>query len=305
MPEPGRESDFPRVRAAALVALGGGLVISALKFALFASSNSAAVLSDALESLVNITAAVVMLVSLAYADRPPDREHRYGHGNAQFVAIAFEGAMVLLAGLGIIVEAARRLLNPEPIHHLDWTIAALAGIALLVGALGVGVTIAGRRLGNRVLIADGAHLLADLATTGGALVGLLLVRLTGVGWIDSVVAALLGAVILVAGWRLVGESFAGLMDRADPDDLARVTAILNEERERGAIAGYHKVRVRRSGRFPWVDMHIQVEGSMTVAAAHDLASRIEGRIESALAGGDATAHIEPADSGDAAPAIER
>ncbi|RMH27835.1 MAG: cation transporter [Planctomycetota bacterium] len=305
MPEPGREIDFPRARAVAVAALAGGLIISALKFALFAASNSAAVLSDALESLVNIAAAVVMLVTLIYADRPPDREHRYGHGNAQFLAIAFEGAMVLLAGVGIIVEAGRRLVRPAPVAHLDLTLLGLVGIGALVAALGAGVFVAGRRLNNRVLRADGAHLLTDLATTAGALVGLGLVRLTGLVWIDTAAAAVLGAVVLITGWRLVGESVAGLMDRADPADLARVASILDEERRAGAIAGFHKLRVRRTGRFPWVDMHLQVDGRLTVAQAHDLASRIEGRIERALGGGDATAHVEPADPNDTAPVNQR
>lgn len=298
MPEPGRDPQWPRVRRTALIALFGGLAISALKFSLFVYSNSAVVLSDALESLVNIAAAGVMLVSLAYADRPPDREHRYGHGNAQFMAIAFEGAMVLFAGMGIIAESVRRFAHPEPIHELEGTILALGAIAILVGLLGAGVYLTGRRLDNRVLKADGLHLLSDLATTAGALIGLMLVRATGVVWIDSASAVVLGVGILLAGWRLVRESFAGLMDRASPEDLAAVTAILNEEREAGVIEGFHKVRVRRSGNFPWIDMHIQVVGAMRVADAHEIASRIEGRIERALGGGDATAHLEPDEDGE-------
>lgn len=294
MPEPGLEPNYRRVRAAAYVALAGGVVISGLKFALFSVSNSASVLSDALESLVNVAAACVMLISLAYANRPPDREHPYGHGKAQFMAIAFEGAMVLLAGFGIIIESARRLINPADVREIGWTIMGLAGIGLLVGALGAGMLFAGRRLGNRVLIADGMHLLSDLATTGGALVGLTLVRFTGLVWIDSAVAAALGVVVLITGWRLVGESVAGFMDRADPGDLETVTEILRDERDAGVVLGFHKVRVRRSGGFAWVDMHIQVKPSMTVAASHEIASRIEGRIERAMGGGNATAHVEPA-----------
>ena len=294
MPEPGHDPDWPAVRRVALVALFGGLAISAVKFALFAVSNSAAVLSDALESLVNIAAAGVMIASLTYANRPPDREHRYGHGNAQFMAIAFEGAMILFAGIGIILEAVRRLVAPEAIRALDWTLVALAGVGVLVGTLGIYVHRSGKRLQNPVLIADGKHLVSDLATTGGALIGLLLVRLTGVQWIDSVAAGLLGVVILVAGWRLIRESFSGLMDRADERDLRIVTSILAQERDAGAIQGFHKVRARRSGNFPWVDMHLQLPDQMTVRESHAIASRIEGLIEEALGGGDATAHVEPA-----------
>lgn len=293
MPEPGHDPNWPVARRTAIAALLIGLVISALKFGLFTMSNSAAVLSDALESLVNVAAAGVLLVSLVYADRPPDREHRYGHGNALYIAIAFEGAMILFAGLGVIVEAIRRLNAPQELQSVSYTIAGLVVISLFVGALGAWVYRRGQKLGNRALIADGKHLLSDLATTGGALVGLILVRLTGIVWIDSAVAIILGAVILITGWQLVGESFGGLMERADANDLAVVVEILEDEKRAGSILNFHKVRVRRTGQFPWVDMHLQVPPEMTVGKSHELASRIEGRIEQALGGGDATAHVEP------------
>lgn len=296
MPEPGHDPQWPNIRRVALVALLGGVVISIVKFALFAMSSSAAVLSDALESVINIVAAAVMLGSLSYANRPPDREHRYGHGNAQFIAIGFEGAMILFAGVGIIFEAIRRLVHPVAIRSLDWTIVALFALALLMGALGAYVYRAGRRLENDVLMADGRHLLSDLATTGGALVGLVLVRLTGVQWIDSVTAGALGLVILFVGWRLLRESFFGLMDRAEEDDLQAVHEILNAAQSSGEIVSFHKVRVRRSGDFAWVDMHLQAPAELSLREAHDIASRIEGRIERRLGGGNASAHMEPAEA---------
>jgi len=293
MPDPGVDPNWPHVRRVVRVAIGAGAMIVLAKFGVFFLTRSAAALSDALESIVNIVAAGVALYSLSLSNKPADREHPYGHGKAEFMAIAVEGGLVLFAGLAIIFESIRRLLSPPTLHRLDFGVVANVAIAGASAALALYVLRAGRRLGNEVLLADGKHLLSDVLTTSGVIVGLILVRITGMVWIDAALALVLAVVILVTGWRLLGRSIDGLMDKTDPDDFALVDGILQEEQQAGNIRGRHKVRVRRNGPFRWVDMHLQVPPDMTVAESHAIASRIEGRIEEALGRANATAHVEP------------
>ncbi len=276
-----------------------GAGIMGLKLLVFAVTNSAVVLSDALESIINLVAAGVMLFTLRLANRPPDAEHHYGHGKAEFMAVAFEGALVLLAAAGIALEAVRRVSAPPALGNLGRGAAMLGGVALLSLGLGVFVLMAGRRHRQQVLIADGKHLIADVASTLVGLGGLLAVRWTGIAWIDPLLALVIAGVIVVTGARLMWESIGWLMDKADPEAARVISAILDEEVKSGAILGHHKVRCRRSGGFQWVEMHLQVAPDLSVRAGHDVASRIEGRIERALGKANATAHVEPAEAGKA------
>lgn len=296
MPEPTPDPAWPHTRRVATHALLAGVFFFLSKLAVYALSGSAAVLSDALESTVNVAAAAAMLYTLWLSNRPPDESHPYGHGKAEFIAVALEGSMILLAGVLIILTAVKRLIEPPPLLHLNAAIVALFAISALAGLLGFYVLRQGKRHDSMVLIADGKHLLTDLATTLGVVIGLVLVRATGLLWLDPVVALCVAAFILFTGWRLLRESAAGLMDETDPQDIARISAILDDEREQGAIQGHHKLRARHTGAFHWIDFHIQVNPSLTVAQAHDLASRIEHRIEQAFPpdSANATAHIEPA-----------
>lgn len=279
----------------ARIALAAAVLLVFAKAAVFLLTRSAAALSDALESLVNIVAASVALYSLWLSSRPADSNHPYGHGKAEYMAVALEGALVLIAGVAIVVESIRRLLSPPTLGSLGIGTIANIGICLAAGGLALYVWRAGRRMKSEVLLADSKHLASDVVTTAGVIVGFLLVRATGLVWIDSALAMLLAAVIVWTGWRLVGRSIDGLMDRADPADFALVDSILFEEQEQGAIAGRHKVRVRRQGDFRWVEMHLQVRPEMTVRESHALASRIEHRIEQAFGRANATAHVEPAE----------
>lgn len=293
MPDPGVDPMWPQARRVVRVALVAGVLIVGAKFAVFAVTRSAAALSDALESIVNIVAAGVAMYTLWYSNRPADREHPYGHGKAEFMAVAVEGGLVLFAGGAIIFESVRRLIHPPTLDRLGVGLLLSIGISLAGGLLAAYVYGAGKRLNNQVLMADGKHLATDVLTTAGVIAGFVLVRLTGQVWIDAAIAIALALVILVTGWRLLSRSVDGLMDKADPEDLAAVDGILGEEQAAGRIAGRHKVRVRRQGAFRWVDMHIQVDPSMTVQDSHALASEIEHRIEQALGRANATAHIEP------------
>jgi cation diffusion facilitator family transporter len=280
-------------RLVAARALMWGAVLMAMKFAIFALTNSAAVLSDALESIVNLVAAAVALASTWYAARPPDRDHPYGHGNVEFIAVAVEGLMVALAGALIAFEAVRRLVSGAEPRHLDVGVLLLAGVAVLLAILAGYVWRSGVRLESPTLVADGKHLLTDVVTTLGVVFGLLLVQLTGRPWLDPLLAIIVAVVIFFTGWRLICQSWRGLMDRIDDADDAAIRSILDDAVSRGDILGYHKVRHRHQGSFHWVDMHIHVPGELTVRAAHDVASALEYRIETHLGRANATAHIEP------------
>ncbi|MEX0653087.1 MAG: cation diffusion facilitator family transporter [Phycisphaeraceae bacterium] len=289
---PGNSTQAMRVARIALVA---GLFITALKFAIFFITHSVAVLSDAMESIINVVAAGIMLYSIWYSSRPADREHPYGHGKIEFLAVGLEGWLILVAGTLIGFEAIRRLVAPVELQQLTLGLWLLGIMAVLNAALAIYVWRSGVRLNNQVLVADGKHLMTDVASTVGVFAGLLLVQWTDYQRLDSAVAILVAAIILFTSWRLLWQSFHGLMDRTSDQSTRTITAILDEEIAQGQILGYHKVRHRQSGAFHWVDMHLHVQGDMSIRAGHELASRIEGRIEKSLGQANATAHLEPAD----------
>lgn len=295
MPEPQADPRLPETRRVALHALVAGVIITVLKFGVFFLTDSVTVLSDALESIINIAAAAMVLYMLWLANRPPDPEHPYGHGKAQILAVGLEGWLILFAGLFILVEAVGRIFGENPLNEAEllkgWWF--LFGVGILSGLLALYVYHAGKQLENATLVADGKHLLTDAASTAAVLVGLLLVKWTGRPWLDPVIAILIAAFILGVSWRLLWQSMRDVLETVDPEDTARIHAILDEELAGGTIRGYHKVRYRHSGDFHWVDMHLQVAPDMTVSASHALATRIERRIEEALGQGNATAHVEP------------
>lgn len=304
MPEPQADPNLPQIRRVARHALLAGLVITALKFGAYLLTNSVAVLSDAFESIINLVAASFMLFAIHYANRPPDPDHPYGHGKMQFMAVGLEGWLILLAGGVIAFESVRRLVRGEAPENLDTGLIFIGFIALLVAALAWYVWRSGVRYQSAPLIADGKHLATDAVSTLGVLLGLILVKVTGLDWLDPVVAMVMAGLILGASWKLLWESIHGLMDRADPKDRRRIEAILDEAITAGEIRGYHKARHRHSGAFHWVDVHLQVDRHMTVAAAHALASRIEKRIEDILTPGNATAHIEPFEPAASSPVAD-
>ena len=294
MPEPAADPDLPKIRRVALHALVAGSVFMAVKFGIWWLTDSVAVLSDALESIINVVAAGFMLYSIHLSNRPADQNHPYGHGKVEFLAVGLEGCMILGAGLVITWQAVTRLFTQPPLDHLPYGITALSILALLDLGLAIYVWRAGRRYNNQILLADGRHLLTDFVSTLGVIGGLSLVIATGHPWIDPVAALVMATLILWASWHLLWKSISGLMDRSDPADDAAIREVLDRAVEANRIAGYHKVRHRHQGTFHWVDMHLQVDPELTVAQSHDLASAIEREIETALGEGNATAHVEPA-----------
>jgi cation diffusion facilitator family transporter len=276
----GPDSQAIRMRAAAL-SLAVGILMLGIKMYAYLITGSAAIFSDALESVVHVAAVVFMYWMLRFAGAPPDAEHPYGHGKAEYLSIGFEGGAIALAGLAIIWEAAKSLLaghQPESIR-LGILLVVVAGIINL--ALGLYLCRIGKQTGSRILIADGVHVLSDSWTSGGVLIGIVIISYLPVGpariWCDAVVAMLVALIIMVIGARMVREAVRGLLDEVDPGALERVVAAINEIRD-PAWRDVHNLRLRRSGDMVYVDFHLVVPSLWSVAAAHSAVERLEQHI---------------------------
>lgn len=295
MPEPQAHHFLPKIKHVARNVLIASLAITVVKFGIFRITNSAAVLSDAMESVINVVASGFMVYTIWLSSRPADHEHPYGHGKIEFMAIGLEGWLILIAGIVVAYEAIYRFIRLPDLDQTSLTIGALSlgGVGGVTGILAIYVRRAGLQYDSPALLAHGKHLITDFFSTVGVLAGVVLVRLTHKSWLDPLIALIMASLILWTSWKLMWQSIGGLMDQIDPDDDVAIRNILDEEVQRGTILGYHKVRYRHSGTFHWVDMHLQVKPDMTVHDSHDVASRIELRIEQLLEQANATAHIEP------------
>ena len=288
----------PRTEAiAALMSVGVSLVLLVVKFIAYYLTDSAAIFSDALESIVNVFASVVAAYSLYLAHQPPDPLHPYGHGKVEFLSAGFEGGMILLAACVIAFRAVEEMVQGPGPHELTMGLWLIFGAGVVNGAVGLGLIGAGKRSGSIVLVADGQHLLTDAVTSAGVLVALVLMRLTGWAWIDPITALLVAAYIARTAWGLLSHSAAGLMDRQDIEDQRLLVGILDAhvgpQGKEPQICSYHKLRHRHSGRYHWVDFHLVVPADWDIRQAHETASAIEYEIEQALGEGNATAHVEP------------
>jgi cation diffusion facilitator family transporter len=275
---PLRAPDSSARQVTASIALVGGLAILASKLVAWRLTGSHAVLSDALESIVNVIAAMFALAAIRFAAQPADREHPYGHGKMEYLSAAFEGGLIAFAAAAIIFDAGRSLIEGAELRQLDLGLAVtgLAGVANLV--LGGFVLRTGRKLNSPTLIADGQHILSDVWTTVGVLAGLALVRLTGLSWIDPLAALGVGFYLAWLGVKLVRGAGAELLDRGDPALLAKVVAALNVVRTPG-FAGVHWLRILRHGHAIHVDAHIHVPEHWTVRQAHEAAQELERRVQ--------------------------
>jgi cation diffusion facilitator family transporter len=276
----------------ALVAVLAAVATIALKLSAWWITGSVSLLSDAVESTANLIAAMTALFAVWYAARPSDRNHNYGHEKIEFFASGLEGTLILVAGGAIVWFAVHRLLDPAPIEGFG------PGLAIAVVASVINLVVArmlirmGRVHRSIALEADGRHLLTDVVTSAGVVLGLLIVRATGFDAIDPIVALLVAINILWTGFSLLRVSIDGLMDTAlDDDDVARV---------RLAIAGalspgetYHALRTRRAGSRQFVDFHLLVPGNQSVKRAHTIAKELEDAVAGALPGAETTVHIEP------------
>jgi cation diffusion facilitator family transporter len=290
---------IPRLEArAAITSLVVGVLLLIVKFIAYFLTGSAAVFSDALESIVNVAAAGVALYALALAHSPADHEHPYGHGKIEFLSAGFEGGMILLAAFVIAFKAFDALLFQHlELHQLGAGLVLMAAAMLVNGALGVYLIALGRKQKSLTLEADGHHLLSDGITSAATLAALAIVRILHWPRADPLVALLIAAYIAWLGIRLLRRSAAGLMDEQDLEDEQMLKQLLDSHiGPTGAepkICSYHKLRHRHSGRYHWVDFHIMMPANLTVRQSHQMASAIEYEIEQRLGEGKATAHVEP------------
>jgi cation diffusion facilitator family transporter len=282
----------PDLRRYAWLSIAAAVLTIALKTVAFLLTGSVSLMSDAAESVVNLVAAVIALIALTVAARPADAGHHYGHGKAEYFSAGLEGLMIFVAAGVILVSAVRRFIHPVPLESLGIGL-AVSGLATVVnGCVGLLLIRTGRRHRSAALTADGKHLMTDVWTSVGVLVGVGLVGITGWQRLDPVVAALVGVNILVTGGRLVTQSMRALLDQAiDPPDLAAVVAALDPFRS--AEVSFHGLQTRQSGQQRFVSMHVLVPGVWTVQRGHDLLEQIEAAVHRALPDTAVMTHLEP------------
>jgi cation diffusion facilitator family transporter len=268
------------------------VAVLALKAVAWWVTGSVALYADALESIVNVAAALAALLAVRLSALPADANHPYGHSKAEYFSAVLEGALIIVAALLILHEAWGAFLAPRAPEQV--------GIGLAVSAVASGVNAAwalylgrrGKALRSPALMADARHLWADVVTSVGVLVGVGLVALTGILWLDPLLAALTAVNILISGGRLLRESVGGLMDEAvPPATMERIRRIVAEQAS-GAIEA-HDLRSRHAGRHTFLEFHLVVPGDMRVRESHEICDRIEAALKAELEGAIITIHVEP------------
>ncbi len=280
------------LRRLMVLSIAAAVLTMALKLTGYGLTGSVGMLSDALETVLNVIAALTASFSLWYAAQPVDVSHTYGHRKIEYFSSGLEGALILGAAVAIAWYAVHRLVEPEMPE------AVAVGAVLLLASAVINLAVArvlirvGRAHRSIVLEADGRHLMADVWTSAAVLAGLCLVQLTGQRWIDPAVALLVAVNIARTGIDLMRRSFNGLMDHSlPPDEQARVRAAIEAHLEPGM--DYHALRTRQAGTDRFADFHLLVPGRLSVSQAHALTERIEEAVQAALPGIEVTVHVEP------------
>lgn len=274
----------------------GSLAVSAavlaIKFGAYLLTGSVALYSDALESIVNVVTAAAAIVAIRSAARPPDAEHPYGHDKAEYLSAIVVGTLIVVAGLAILWEAYGAILAPKPIDA-PWTGVAVNSVATAINAMWSGVLLRqGRRHRSAALVADGRHLLADVVTSLGVVVGVALVVLTGIEVLDAAIAVLVALHVLHSGWGVIRENGSGLLDESVPvGELARIREVISLHA--GDAIEIHDLRTRHAGRTIFIDFHLVVPGSMSVDRSHEICDRLEAALQEAFEGAVVMIHVEP------------
>ena len=276
----------------ALLSIVASIVVIVMKVVAWRVSGSVGLLSDAAESTVNVVAAIGAFVALRVASRPADADHNFGHTKAEYFSAVFEGVMIVVASAFIIVAAVDRLLNPSGLESVGLGLAISVAATVINAVVGLVLIRAGRAHRSLTLEADGKHLMTDVWTTAGVVLGVLLVALTGWLPLDPLIAIAVALNILFVGGRLVWQSGAGLMDTALPDDdRAALDAVL--DRWRADDVDFHDVRTREAGHERFLQLHMLVPGEWSVQRGHDLVERVERELVETLDHLHVTIHLEP------------
>lgn len=278
--------------AIAASSLAVGVIVLGLKFLAWWLTGSVALYSDALESIVNVVTAAAALIAVRLAQRPADAALPYGYHKAEYFSAVLVGVMIIVAAILILREAFLGFLAPQmpeaPVEGL-----AVSVVATAVNLVWAQVLIRhGRRAKSPAIGADGRHLMTDVVSTLGVLVGLTLVYLTGLAQLDAVLAALVAVNILWSGWAVIRDSVGGLMDVAVPADTQKTIREVISTNAEGALEA-HDIRTRQAGKMTFIDFHLVVPGAMTVDAAHAICDAIEAKLREAVKDVQITIHVEP------------
>ncbi len=255
-----------------------GLLLFGVKLTAWYLTNSVSILTDALEGIVNVISAFIGLYSLYLSSLPKDKNHPYGHGKVEFLSAALEGVMIAFAGIWIIFEAINHIINPQQIKELDLGILLIIIAALVNFIVGFIAVKKGKRNNSIALIASGKHLISDTFTTVGIIIGLVIMLFTKLIWIDSAVALVFGAIIIVTGFQIIRKSVSGIMDEADEDLLKQLVDWINKNRSENWI-DLHNLRIIKYGSILHIDCHITLPWYFTVREAHQEIDAIEKMVQ--------------------------
>lgn len=277
----------------AWLSIAAALVTITLKMTAWQMTGSVGLFSDALESVVNLVAAIVALIALTVAAREPDEEHAYGHGKAEYFSSGLEGGLIFLAACGIFYSAIPRLFNPQPLEEVGFGIVIATIASVINGLVGWRLMRAAREYRSITLESDARHLFTDVWTSIAVVIGVFLVAATGWARLDALLAIGVGINILFTGYELIKRSINGLLDAAISDqDMAGLQEILDTyQREQGVLT--HAVRTRQAGRRRFISMHVLVPGNWSVTRGHDLVAQLETHIRTSLPGTTVFTHLEP------------
>jgi cation diffusion facilitator family transporter len=283
-----------RLEILAACSIAVGLAVLALKYLAYHLTGSVALLSDAIESIVNVLTAIAALIAIRFAAQPADKDHPYGHHKAEYVSAVIEGVLIVIAALAILRAAWDAYQIPRMVEA-PWLGLAVNGAATLVNLLWASVLIRqGRKHRSPALVADGRHLMTDVISSAGVLVGLVLAVYSGIRALDPLLAVLVALNVLWAGWKLMKESAGGLLDEALPEEtLERIRAAIAKNAD-GAIEA-HDLRTRHAGPMTFVEFHLVVKGSMSVTDAHEICDRLERAIKAEVHDALISIHVEPDD----------
>lgn len=281
-----------RTARLALGSIPVAILVMGLKYVAYHVTGSAALYSDALESVVNVVAAFAAAVAIFYAGRPADESHPYGHHKAEYFSAVLEGVLIVIAALLIFEEAVLVFLHPRALTNPAEGLAVNVVAGAINGVWAIILIRVGRADRSPALVADGRHIMTDVWTSVGVIAGLVLALATGWLWLDPVMAMLVAVNIIREGWLVISESVDGLMDRAVPNHEAEKIRAVIHDNAQGAIEA-HDIKTRLAGRATFIEFHLVVDAGMTVEKSHRICDRIEASLMAKIPGARVTIHVEP------------
>lgn len=284
----------PSLKKFVYIAIAAAILTISLKFTAYLLTNSVGLLSDALESCVNLVAAVVALLMLKLAEKPPDQEHGFGHNKAEYFSSAIEGGLIVLAAFSIIWSAVPRIIHPQPLENVGMGLLVAVGASLINLAASTILVKNGKKYNSITLEADGKHLMTDVLTSGGVLLGIGLIKLTGWLRLDGIVAIGVAINIIWTGYQLIKRSALGLIDTAFPkDEMDDIWQVLGKYEQQNIR--FHSLMTRQSGQRKFIFVHILMSGKMDIQQGHNLAEKVENDIRMLFPNTQTTVftHLEP------------